>query len=372
MSYGDRDFRVVIAIDFGTSRSGYAWAWKGDTKIVGKNLWPGQKVKYPKTPTHLLYSPDGTLEEWGAKVIKRLAQLRSKDQAKDYSFFFNFKMELYERKTGTDESPYLERDGQKFWAVNLIADYLREIKALALEEMKEQTNGTLKLSEIRWVLTVPAIWKDGDKMLMRKAAIKAGLIGEGRDEGERLYLALEPEAAAIYCQENLNNQEFLNKPGTRFMVVDCGGGTVDITVRDVIIKEGQKGLKEVIAGSGGAHGSTYVDKTFLQYLSSPEMLTADVIDDFHNKSPQTYVQLMEEWEKAKCGFEPDEEEVLIEMPAQLHELLKNNYPAILQKLAAKQSGDEYNIWLSGEVMKNQIFAPTLDKLVAKGEEILQA
>ena len=121
------------------------------------------------------------------------------------------------------------------------------MKALAL---KEGICQELKTSEIRWVLTVPAIWKDGDKMLMRKAAIKAGLVGKGRDEWERLYLVLEPDAAAIYCQEKLKNQEFMKTPGTRFMIVDCGGGTVDITVHEGIIKEGQKELKEVIAGSG--------------------------------------------------------------------------------------------------------------------------
>lgn len=37
---------------------------------------------------------------------------------------------------------------------------------------------------------------------MRQAAQNAGLIGAGQDEADRLFLALEPEAAAIYCQEN--------------------------------------------------------------------------------------------------------------------------------------------------------------------------
>jgi hypothetical protein len=38
------------------------------------------------------------------------------------------------------------------------------------------------------------------------------------------------------------------------MVVDCGGGTVDITVHEIINKEGQ--LKELFKASGGPYGST--------------------------------------------------------------------------------------------------------------------
>ncbi len=37
------------------------------------------------------------------------------------------------------------------------------------------------------------------------------------------------------------------------MVVDCGGGTVDITVHEITNSEGQ--LKEVFKATGGAYGS---------------------------------------------------------------------------------------------------------------------
>ena len=37
------------------------------------------------------------------------------------------------------------------------------------------------------------------------------------------------------------------------MVVDCGGGTVDITVHEVINEKGQ--LKELFQATGGPYGS---------------------------------------------------------------------------------------------------------------------
>ena len=42
--------------------------------------------------------------------------------------------------------------------------------------------------------------------------------------------------------------------GGQYMVVDCGGGTVDITVHEVSNKEGH--IKEVFKATGGPYGST--------------------------------------------------------------------------------------------------------------------
>lgn len=49
---------------------------------------------------------------------------------------------------------------------------------------------------------------------------------------EKLIIALEPEAAAIWCKqlpregfvaEGADRQKFEESPGTQFVVVDCGG-----------------------------------------------------------------------------------------------------------------------------------------------------
>ena len=87
--------------------------------------------------------------------------------------------------------------------------------------------------DIKFVLTVPTIWNDRSKQLMREAAIlcmrfcihfffkKAG------SDKLQLTLALEPEAASIYCQrESLeklrinHEQSKLTKPKTRYLVAD--------------------------------------------------------------------------------------------------------------------------------------------------------
>ena len=41
--------------------------------------------------------------------------------------------------------------------------------------------------------------------------------------------------------------------GTRYMIVDCGGGTVDITVHEMDAKSGK--LHEIYKATGGPYGS---------------------------------------------------------------------------------------------------------------------
>lgn len=41
--------------------------------------------------------------------------------------------------------------------------------------------------------------------------------------------------------------------GTRYMIVDCGGGTVDITVHEMEAKTGK--LHEIYKATGGPYGS---------------------------------------------------------------------------------------------------------------------
>ena len=48
------------------------------------------------------------------------------------------------------------------------------------------------------------------------------------------------------------------------MVVDCGGGTVDLTTRKLL--QGDK-LSEITERTGDFCGGTYVDREFLKFLS---------------------------------------------------------------------------------------------------------
>ena len=354
----DKSFEVVVAIDFGTSRSGFAYKFKESDVSVFRDLWPDNPMSYPKTATYLLLSSTGEVEAWGYTAMKKLAQFRAQGTAKDYYFARNFKMELHSGKK--DESgPYVinENNGEKIYVIDLIAKYIRLIKDEALKEIKNSTSGELKDQEIRWCLSIPAIWKNEDKDLMRRAARKAGLINSSDDEAERLFLVLEPEPAAIFCQEEDKNAL---TPGNKIMIIDCGGGTVDITVHK-LVKDG--GLDEVAPGTGGPFGSIYVDKSFQEYLT--EKLSAEMVKGFHDQEPVGYLKMMEEWERTKCNFDPETsgDVIYFNIPTRLYNFISKRKAKILEQLADEQNGDDKNIHLSYSTMEN-IFRPTLDGLVS--------
>lgn len=52
---------------------------------------------------------------------------------------------------------------------------------------------------------------------------------------------------------------FCHSPGDRYVVVDCGGGTVDLTVHQIRLPEGH--LKELYKASGTGHdfGDSHLD-----------------------------------------------------------------------------------------------------------------
>ncbi len=48
------------------------------------------------------------------------------------------------------------------------------------------------------------------------------------------------------------------------MIVDAGGGTIDITCHEMLGKN--KPLKELVPPSGGPWGSSYVNENFIHFL----------------------------------------------------------------------------------------------------------
>uniref|UniRef100_A0A1X7TRG7 Uncharacterized protein n=1 Tax=Amphimedon queenslandica TaxID=400682 RepID=A0A1X7TRG7_AMPQE len=76
---------------------------------------------------------------------------------------------------------------------------------------------------------------------------------------EKLSLALEPEVAAIYAQ---HKSEVSGKPPQRYMVVDIGGGTVDITVHD----KSNGRISEVLPPMGNTWGGTTINEALSELL----------------------------------------------------------------------------------------------------------
>jgi molecular chaperone DnaK (HSP70) len=237
---------LIIAIDFGTTFTGVAFAHVGDAayavmssggmkrvaeKVTIVRSWPNQSVGtfFQKTPSCLSYN-DPRRPDWGASV-------QSNDKGKVANFKLglqenvkNFYQSVDNTQTSSVLGGFLTDHNWKHpelpnkTAVDFTADYLTEMYRHVRTTSLPLSYGNKYLSkqQMTFVLTVPAIWSDKAKELTIQAATRAGI------QKENLVLMTEPEAAAIYCATLCAETDL--REGDIFLVCDAGGGTV-VTLR---------------------------------------------------------------------------------------------------------------------------------------------
>ncbi|XP_011404042.1 PREDICTED: heat shock 70 kDa protein 12A-like [Amphimedon queenslandica] len=286
----------IAAIDFGTTALSLSYSTKGDVDGMPKTL-PFGPDKISRIPNAILLQR-GDLEDNKINIVKVVLGDVARDkffklkvhERKDYIYFERIKMLLRREKGINREVHVTSFTGEPFYLLEVIAFILKYLS----EELQEHLSRTvlpLKKNNFDWVITVPAIWDAQSKRMMREAAFLSGMLTE--KEGltaltpvatgvqkpeevnpEKLSLALEPECAAIYSQaaskkeaEQYKNaatskdevEEVVAKLGKGYMIIDAGGGTVDITAQ-VEVKGG--GVEVVTVPIGNALGGTQINEKF--------------------------------------------------------------------------------------------------------------
>ncbi|CAB5125520.1 unnamed protein product [Rhizophagus irregularis] len=245
------NIKVVVGLDFGLTYSGFSYCHVANKQNICSNeIWP-RGISQFKTNTVLQYDYEyNNVLLWGAPALASRPNRRIER---------NKPVELFKLWLGNlDEhlKPHLPVDYKK-----AITDYLREIGKVIKDKIA--THWSVNFFEnVLLVLSVPAEYSEKDKGIMRECAYNAGLINDFNSKN--LQFTTEPEAAAIYCMENKLNELQEDDIGMTFMVVDCGGGTVDLTTRKLVgINPLQLEVKERIRDFCG---STFVDKMFIDFL----------------------------------------------------------------------------------------------------------
>lgn len=165
-------FSVVVAIDFGTTSSGYAFSFASDPESIHMmRKWEGGDpgVAHQKTPTCLLLTPEGTFHSFGYTARDYYHDL-DPEEARDWLYFEKFKMKIHSATDLTLKTQLEAVNGKKMPALEVFAHALRFFKEHALQELREQCPSPPEKDTVRWVLTVPAIWKQPAKQFMREAA----------------------------------------------------------------------------------------------------------------------------------------------------------------------------------------------------------
>ncbi|KAI8148535.1 hypothetical protein BJV82DRAFT_592445 [Fennellomyces sp. T-0311] len=340
------EYPVTVAIDFGTTYSGCSYKFQDDDEVYDVVKWPKHFGFYAKVPSLLYYRGRANrLVDWGDGA-RRL----SLQPGQDGSLVRQFKLWLAKDTTTAPPPPLL--DGQE--PVDAIADYLRLFHESVVEQMNRTGAGRFSLDQFGYCLTVPAIWDDTAKATMREAMVRAGII-QHDDPPERLVLVGEPEAAAIYCEKQCDSWNSMEDQDT-FMIVDAGGGTVDIIIYQLHKTENSRTLKEITRGSGGTCGSAYIDNNMRQWL-------LDRLGSHQGQvSTCTLENIMECFtEKIKPYFTGEGDQYL-------------SVPAVMNQLREELDGlinEDGNIMLSSDELNQQVYMPIFTKVMALIEEQLE-
>uniref|UniRef100_A0A4W6D9V3 Uncharacterized protein n=1 Tax=Lates calcarifer TaxID=8187 RepID=A0A4W6D9V3_LATCA len=288
----------IIAIDFGTAYSGYAFSLTPKEEQIDPFLkrWGKELgLDTPKTPTCILFSEEEEFLKFGYEAKTTYTNMCGGEARK--LFFEAFKMALYGTTLNRDVM-IKAANGKSMKALKVFTEALRYLKEDALETIAANTEGRRFIaSDFTWVLTVPAIWDPSAKQFMREAATQAGIVTKGTED--KLVIALEPEAASVWYKklpaegfitQNHGGDSLEHSPGTQYIVVDCGGTvyeTIDITVHEVL--DGGA-LKELHKASGNDLGGQTVDKKFKEFLR--EIFCHGVWDEYESNYPSEVQKMM--------------------------------------------------------------------------------
>lgn len=324
--------QYIVAIDFGSSRAGYAYCFIGNKEdnIYTCNFGDtGEKIK---TLNQVIINDYNQVLKYGFKVQEYLKKGNLKP---DEHLFERIKMHLYSNEyqiKAVNSSRIMD-------LVDLIAIILEYIKKHAIEAISSTSKGIedeYKYNEendkIRWVLTIPAIWDEKSKSVMMKAAEKAGIVSE---KNKHLFFALEPEAASYYCAKELPVKEglFLNP----YIVCDLGAGTGDIVCHERVINDGIEKIIEKDVPKGGSYGSDEINKIFEEQVLKV-IFGNDIFDKLNKKFqeslkdnkknkklPSQYVTLQKDLNLFKESLDENYEQDTFDIDCSLFYKLENDF-----------------------------------------------
>eukprot|EP01084_Bolivina_argentea_P185288 319533_1 len=324
-------FKLHVGIDFGTDGSGLAYALpNGDVFI--HNKWKSKKYgAITKPKTQILLNEEGKCVAFGIDASDVYSQLDAETQQK-WLLFERFKMALYENINEEDNDEECDEkqsqkkrgnkisikkeltamNGKKFPSEKVFVEALKYLKSEAQKYFRKLKIGKVRDMEIQWILTVPAIWNDYAENQMREWAIAASLIDKNIEN--QLMIVFEPDCASLAIQHKIARAKskqvddesdeshfakYTFSKGQKYILIDAGGGTVDIAFHEIL---GDFGVKECHHPSGGPWGSCYIDDEFITIMNC--IFSEDWMNEFKHASPNIYTEMLMNFRSSKNKFDP--------------------------------------------------------------------
>ena len=275
--------KPIIGIDFGSSFSGFSILQKKNGKDIEDNN---------------IFTSEITLNKETEEVVEigKDSIFKYQNNKNNYIYFQNIKMNLDHKKRKIlnpkgDEliDSFFPKEKESIKLTVVIKEYLKKLSEKALKILNRKKGykyNAYSKKDIKWVVTVPAIWNEHAKQLMKNCAIKAGM--------DDILISLEPEAASLTMFEDPNIDDTLKEKDKIFMLIDAGGYTVDITLNQIV--DENRNLKQLSPPSGGAFGSMNINREIFEIL---EDKFESKFYNFLEKNLDKYDSLKDQIEKIK-------------------------------------------------------------------------
>ncbi|KAH8894314.1 hypothetical protein GQ53DRAFT_643950 [Thozetella sp. PMI_491] len=325
----------VVCIDYGTTYTGVGWILTGREAVdpsairVVRNWGPG--AIGPKVPSLFTYSMN-TGQKWGygvgdnAYVIRwTKLELEQPSRLDALNALKNMVREASHLRFGQNGGPltqiprHLTRTSE-----DILTDYLTEVANCVRKDIESETDDQA-LAQMQFpmdfVITHPAIWDDQARNITFRAVNKAfrQVIPEIKIRPGAIRLATEPEACAQYTRHAAQLAGYIEsgqlRAGECFLVVDAGGGTVDLVSYRIDQVSPEFRVTRITDPSCGAYGATIVDRFFLHRFLPLKLSPADYQTllemggplEQHGQGAHTVLRrgeqlLLREFEKIKRSF----------------------------------------------------------------------
>ncbi|KAI0010681.1 hypothetical protein F4779DRAFT_616315 [Xylariaceae sp. FL0662B] len=227
-----------------------------DRRVSIQN-WPTNRTNHggfssPKVATKLRYLSNRQFE-WGAQISHDVP-------AQEVLSLFKLGLEPEKFQDSVDvvgKVLTIQDVDQK------ITDYLSGLFEHLHHTIRQQIGAaTLESLPLQFILTVPAIWSDRAKQRMMEAFERVSNLPHGHSTT----LLSEPEAAAIAAFKELDRHNM--NVGDSFLVLDAGGGTVDLITYTTKAMDPVVEVIEATEGTGDFCGSSRVNDRFIQFITS--------------------------------------------------------------------------------------------------------
>ncbi|KLJ07402.1 hypothetical protein EMPG_17132 [Blastomyces silverae] len=256
---GTATAHLIVGIDFGTTYSGVAVAHSefGREKIHIISSWPGNVEVRHKVPTMIEdKSESSNYRGWGYAI----------SPTTHCSSWFKLHMAPDNTLSKNDDPLLSQSVGPSLLRIPdwetpeiLCEEYLRRLYKRVMERLSTiYGQSIVDMLPIKAVLTIPADWDKKYKTTLSEAAHRAGI---ATGENDSVLTVDEPEAAALAAFETSLGQgnSSIFKANNNVVVVDIGGGTIDIITYKIVQTNPLK-VTEACTGTSAKCGATMIDR----------------------------------------------------------------------------------------------------------------